>query len=328
MSVPPNAAIPPLTVAGKSYKSVLRWDLRRDNRRYIFTILAAVVAAWLYFRSPLSAMLLRLSIIFVAVYVIWPFFRGTYLLRANGSAALHAGYKVVAPDAALEELWQVSIKRVEALGFRTAAYLEKEGDHPPVKFFCCILTHPTHGNMAQVAVAKSSLKTTHLLVFNTAFDDGLVLETANNQQPPLFRKKAKFLTVRLPRMRLAVDQYIVHSRLVDEQSRSRKPLKATADRIVAKFLADAEEIHSLNMNPRDYELNDRKERYRYTWKGAFRATFLRTWPVIVFRRNKVYAEADRVCARLGLQVDPKFGSLVGINRLEEIKRFSGNLHSE
>jgi hypothetical protein len=147
------------------------------------------VAGWLYFRSPLSATLLRLSIIFVAVYVIWPFFRGTYLLRVNGGAGLHAGYSFVEPDTALQELWRTSIKSVEALGFRPATYLEKKGDHPLVKVFCCILTHPTQGNMAQVAVAKSPLKTTHLLVFNTAFDDGLVLETSDNQQPPLFRKK-------------------------------------------------------------------------------------------------------------------------------------------
>jgi hypothetical protein len=94
--------------------------------------------------------------------------------------------------------------------------------------------------------------------------------------------------------------------------------------MVAKFLADAEEIHSLNMNPLDYELSDKRDRYRFTWRGAFRATFLRTWPVIVFRRNKLYAEADRVCARLGFQVDPKFGHLVGVDRQEEIKRFRGD----
>jgi hypothetical protein len=323
MGVPPNSAIPPLTVAGKSYKSVLRWDLRGDVRFFVFAILAVFTIDWLYFRSSVTATQLRGWIVVVAIYVIWPFIRATFVLHKNKREKLHAAYKFVDAEVVLRELWQAALIQVEALGFRRTAFFEKETSHPLVKVFCCILVHPAHGNMAQVVAVKSSLRNRDLIVFNSVFDDGLVLETSNGHEPPVFRKKAKFMTLRFPRQRILVDQYILHRRLVEELAQSRKLLTATPDQMVDDFLANAEKIHAMNMDPREYKLSESSDCYRYTWRGAIRTAFLRTWPVVAFRRNNLYAEADEVLKRLGFQVD-KLGGLQGINRLEEIKRFAGS----
>src|SRR5579863_5302693 len=133
---PPNAAMPPLTVAGKTYKTVLRWDLRRDIRRYILFSLAIVTGVWFHFRTPLSATVLRICIVLVAIYLIHPFIRGTYLLHKNGTHRLDAGYKFVDPGNALSNLWKHPLDMTLALGFLPAAFLEKQSATPAVKIFC------------------------------------------------------------------------------------------------------------------------------------------------------------------------------------------------
>jgi len=52
--------------------------------------------------------------------------------------------------------------------------------------------HADGEDSAQIAELRTSLKTVHLLVFATNFDDGFVLETSNYRGPRLFKTKPKF----------------------------------------------------------------------------------------------------------------------------------------
>ena len=170
-----------------------------------------------------------------------------------------------------------------------------------------------YGDSAQLAKVDSSLQTTHLVVFNTRFDDGVVLETSDGHRARIFRRKAKFSTFRFPQVRNLENLYQLHTALKHEFTANRRPVAATPEFAATAFIDTAEEVHSLNMSQGDYKLDPSGEHYVYTWKGAFRHSLLQTWPVAVILQILAASDADKVCERLGFRINPKLG------RIEPIK---------
>jgi hypothetical protein len=248
----------------------------------------------------------------VVLYVVWPLFIGTYLLHKKRTASKRACYKVV-DSLRLGELWVHRATELAQMGFRFVACLEKTPDHPLVTTLLAIFVHPENGDSVQLAKVHSSLRTTHLVVFNTRFDDGLVLETSNSHRAPIFRRKAKFPTFRFPQVRNLGNLYQLHRALTHEFTGTRRPVEATAEFAATAFIDTAEEIHSLNMSQGDYKIDRSGEHYVYTWKGAFRHSLLQTWPVAPIRQILAASDADRACERLGFRINPKLG------RIEPIK---------
>ena len=313
-----NAA-PALTIAGKRIISVRRWYLRTGVRSIV--LLAALLILGLHLAMPSTVTLyaLRLAGAFVVFFLVWPLLAGTYLLHKNRTVSKIAGYKVV-DSLRLGELWVHRATELAQMEFKFAACLEKTPNHPLVSTLLAIFVHPENGDSAQVAKVHSSLETTHLVVFNTRFDDGLVLETSNSHRAPIFLRKTKFPTFRFPQVRNLENLYELHRALKHEFTRTRRPVAATTALAATAFIDAAEEIHSLNMSQGDYKLDPSGEHYVYTWRGAFRHTLLWRWPVAPIRQILVASEAHRVCKRLGFRINPKFGRIEPIKSGTEMGR--------
>jgi hypothetical protein len=313
-----NAA-PPLTIAGKRVISVRRWYRRTRVRSIVFLAALLVLGLHLVMRSSATLYALRLAGALVVLFVVWPLLAGTYLLHKNRTVSKRAGYKIV-DSLRLGELWVHRATELAQMGFQFVACLEKTPDHPLVATMLAIFVHPENGDSAQLAKVHSSLKTTHLVVFNTRFDDGLVLETATGPRARIFRQKARFPTFRFPQVRNLENLYQLHRALKHEFTGIRRPVAATATFAAAAFIDTAEEIHSLNMSQGDYKLDPSGEHYVCTWKGAFRHTLFRTWPVTPIREILAAFESNKVCEHLGFRINPKFGRIEPIKSSTEMGR--------
>jgi hypothetical protein len=305
-------APPALTIAGKRVISVRRWYNRTWVRSIVFLGALLVLALHLVMRSSVTLNALRLTGALVVLFAVWPLLIGTYLLHQNRTASKRAGYKVV-DSLRLGELWVHRATELAQMGFKFVACLEKTPDHPRVTTLLALFVHPEYGDSAQLAKVDSSLRTNHLVVFNTRFDDGVVLETSDRHRARIFRRKARFPTFRFPQVRNLENLYQLHRALKHEFTASHRPVAATPEFAATAFIDTAEEVHSLNMRQGDYKLDPSGEHYVCTWKGAFRHSLLQTWPIAPIRQILAASDADKVCERLGFQIDPKLG------RIEPIK---------
>lgn len=303
-----NSTSPPLTILGKRVVSVQRWYRRTSLRSGIFLILLVAACLHLLLRSNGTVRTLQAAAIATAVYLVWPFLTGTYTLHQKRTIGLRAGYRVV-DNLRFGELPLHRATELASLGFDFVGCLEKTPDHPLVSTLVAIFVHPENGDSAQIGKVDNSLRTTHLVVFNTRFDDGLVLETGNGHRRPIFRPKAMFPTFRFPQVRNLRDLYRIHQAIAREYAGVRRPIAATAELAIPTFIDAAEQIHSLNALQGDYKLNKSGEHYVYTWKGAFRHNFLQTWPVISVRQILAASDATKTCKRLGFSINPKLGRI-------------------
>ena len=146
-------------------------------------------------------------------------------------------------------------------------------------------------------------------MFATRFRSGLVLETSNYFRTPLFRPKPKFPSFRFPRLRSESDLYLLHRTLAKEYEQTRTKLRETLEDALKNFIEAAEEIHLLNMEQGDYELNDSGDRYLLTWRGALRQSFLHAWPMSTIRSIHARAAAEKTCERLGYRINDKLGRI-------------------
>jgi hypothetical protein len=301
-----NAA-PALTISGRQVVAVRRWYLRRSVRSFVLFGAIFALAFHLVVRSSGTLYALRLTGELVVLFIVWPVFIGTYLLHTNRTISARADYKVV-DSLRLGELWVHRASELAQMGFKLVACLEKTPDHPPVTSLLAIFFHPETGDSAQLAKVHSSLQTTHLVVFNTRFDDGLVLETSDSHQAPIFRRK-RFPTFRFPQVRNLKNLYELHRALTHDYAKGRRPVAATPEFAATTFIDTAQEIHLLNMGEGDYKRDRSGERYVYTWKGAFRRSLLRAWPVAPIRQILLASDAERTCRRLGFRINPKLGRI-------------------
>jgi hypothetical protein len=302
-----------LTISGRRVVSVLRWSRRPPARWGVFFFFALTVGLALIVRSSETLFLLKLAAAFTVLFVLWPIIQGTYLLHKNKTVSLRAGYGV-ADNQILGELPTHRANELRQLGFSFVGCLEKKPDHPRVATHVAIFIHAENGDSAQLARVQSSLRTTYLLVFAARFRGGLVLETSDWRGLPIFRPKLKFRRFPFPQVRSTSDLYHLHRVIAKEYDTTRIRLRETPENALTHFIEAAEEIHTLNMEQGDYKLNEFGNHYVFTWRGAFRTSFLRAWPISAIRRIQGYTRAKKQCEQLGYWIDPKFGRIVPIRK--------------
>jgi hypothetical protein len=297
-----------LTIGGRRVVSVLRWSRRPAVRWGVFFFFAVTVGLALIVPSNETLFLLKLAAAFTVLFVLWPIIQGTYLLHKNRTVSLRADYSA-ADDQILGELPAHRVNDLRELGFSFVGCLQKKPEHPRVTTRVAIFIHEESGDSAQLAIVQSSLQTTYVLIFATRFRHGLVLETSDWHGLPISRPKPKFPGFRFPQVRSASDLYLLHRAIAKEYDATRIRLRETQENALANFIEAAEEIHVLNMEQGDYKLNESADHYVFTWRGAFRTSFLRALPISAIRRIKVYTRAEKKCEQLGYRINPKFGRI-------------------
>lgn len=297
---------PELTIAGRKVVKVLRWSRRHPVRAAVFLLMLAVTLVVLLIRARELLLLWEFVIAFDVLFLFWPVVQGTYLLYTRRSLPIRAEYKM--SDAAFfEGLHQFQVAPMNYLKFSFAACLTRIGTN--VTTDIALFHRPDNGDLAEVVRVKSSLRTRNALVFNTKFDDGLILETSNVKGRRISAALPNFPVFRFPQIRIPSDLYLLHTTIKQELSTTRKPLILPPSERVRVFMEDADIIYRLHMTRGDYKTSSSGDRWVHTLRGAFRLAFIRAWPVRFIRNMLAERDAIRKAKSLGFTIDPKFGRL-------------------
>jgi hypothetical protein len=312
---------PEFTIAGKRIVRVQRWSHRSSVRTKLFLLFVLVtVLAWTSTSSQLF-LLWKAILAFCVLFVLWPFVQATYLLYTKQSTPLRAGFEQT-DSTFFDGLHESYYSPLLKMDFTLAGCLKRELNTNAVVIEIALLVHAEQEDSVQVGQVRSSLRTRHLVVFATKFDDGLVLETSNYRGTQIFKPKPKFRIFHFPQIRHIPDLYLLHKKIKEEFSARRTPMKFTPTERLNTYIEDAEEIHRLNLAQGDYKLHSSRDRYVYTLQGALRHAFLRTWPIGAIRQFAAVSESIKKARQLGYELNPKLGHAIPL-RVTAPRRPSG-----
>jgi hypothetical protein len=165
-----------------------------------------------------------------------------------------------------------------------------------------LMESPETTDLAKVAVAKAGTMRTVFLLFQTRFNDGTQVITANNQvtagSPPL----PESTTLWLPEVRDAKQLYHVHKQASEKIGLGKKRLCLGED--PAEFLiAERMRLFQHFVEAGYRYLEDASGVYRYTWKGAFHVTFRLVPPIRPLYRALKHRRTQRLLSEFGIHVE-------------------------
>lgn len=194
-----------------------------------------------------------------------------------------------------------TITALESLGFLLRGHWHLTG-HSVATGQITLLEHPQSLDLVKVMISTAGNRRQFALLFQTRFDDGQEIVTANNPLtvglPPL----SETTVVWLPEVRDARQLHRVHVRIRDELARGRKRLAAGPD--AAAFLhAGRERMLAHFVATGYYFLDESRGVYRPTWKGAVLMTWRLLWPIRPFYRAWRRRSTNKLLDQLDVQLE-------------------------
>lgn len=169
------------------------------------------------------------------------------------------------------------VMAVEALSFVVRGHCQLSG-HSRATGQLSLLEHPRTLDVAKVVVSASGGRRTVMLLFQSHFEDGTELATANNQITVGLPGLPGTTHLWLPEVHDPVQLYEAHALARDSLARSRKRLAIGPDPMA--YLNDARQRILNHFVQTGYYYLDRAHGvYRPTWKGAMLMTVRLVWPI-------------------------------------------------
>jgi hypothetical protein len=201
----------------------------------------------------------------------------------------------LAPDVAR------TIADLSDLGFAVHGHWQLTG-HSRATGQVTLLEHPQTLDVAKVLDTATGQRRHATLLFQTRFEDGTEVATANNQitvgLPPLPETTA----VWLPEVGDTRQLYRVHQQVRDSLGRSKKRLSVGPDP-VAFLTAGRDRIRAHHVATGYYYLDELHGVYRPTWKGAVLMTWRLIWPLRPLYRAWRRRPTRQLLRELGIHLD-------------------------
>lgn len=164
-----------------------------------------------------------------------------------------------------------------------------------------LLEHPRTLDVAKVLVVTTRKRRSISLVFQTRFEDGTEVVTANTRVTAGFPPLPGMTVAWLPAIRDADSLYRVHEQLRDALGGTRTPVGVGSD--PAGFLQEGSARALANWVATGYyELDLARGVVRPTWKGAVLVTWRLIWPVKPVFRFRRRRATSRLLRQLGINV--------------------------
>jgi hypothetical protein len=205
----------------------------------------------------------------------------------------------------VEESITETVPELEALGFRSLGHFRSERSVPNVASFVSLFDHPRERRTAQLFTVFGASgpirKVSTVLAFKTEFTDGTWLITGNDQIPSVFPpSQRREGSMSFPWVTHPARLYEIHRASVAHYASDGIPaetdiqdpiefLRSTSQRELARF---AEVGY--------YRLDEARQVYRLTWKGAYLMTWKLMWPINRIRQMLRRRKAARMLSELGL----------------------------
>jgi len=246
---------------------------------------------------PLSLWLLLLLIFFAtAKYTLGPI-----IVRFKNTAAVDPTFHEI-PDEHARVLFPqhffAMIREFEALGFSLVCHLSSSSITGKVHSMTSLLINRSTRTFAAVAFIRSLVAeapaTVSYIEFHADFEDGSRLDTNNSSTVGVFYDAPQKTKIKVPHLKAPSALYQVHLHLMKQrQVPACLPEPGTEK---AHFISSTKESLAEQVELGFYFLDETKQCYRHTWRGAYRATYRLLWPMKQIHQRRQAREGRRIAA--------------------------------
>jgi hypothetical protein len=193
------------------------------------------------------------------------------------------------------------IAALRELGFVLCGHWHHSG-HSHATGQITLMEHPQTLDVAKVMVVVTATHRDVTLVFETRFEDGTKVGTANNQITAGLPSLPETTSLWLPEVRDARQLYRVHDQVRDRVGLGKKRLSIGPD--PAAFLtAGRDHMLARFVETGYYYLDEPRGVYRPTWKGAVLMTWRLLWPIRPLYRAWRRRPTRRLLREEGLELE-------------------------
>jgi hypothetical protein len=227
--------------------------------------------------------------------------RAPIRVRLNNWHTADPGYEPwegnnLAPDAAQ------TIAALRDLGFAVRGHWHVTG-HSRATGQITLMEHPQTLDVAKVIVTAAGARRHLTVLFQSRFEDGTELATANNQITVGLPVLPETTPLWLPEVRDAGLLYRVHCQARDVLGRSKKRLSVGQDPLA--FLTEGRNrILAYHVETGYYYLDESRGVFRPTWKGALLMTWRLLWPLRPLYRAWRRRPTRKLLRELGIRLEP------------------------
>jgi hypothetical protein len=265
----------------------LRWSRQPLTRLQVVAVWAFVALLLLITTSGVVWPWFKVASAGAIAFFLWPFIQGPYLLYTRHKVPLHADHRVV-PGPTEKSPQAFRVADLKALGFTSAGHLIQEAGLRNVAMHSEVFVQPQDHDSAHLAEIASGLRTIHMLVFKSRFEDGFAFETSNGHVPPAFKVDPNYPVFRFPSVRSTADLYRLHRKIKERWFSSHPSTLADGQGELAAFVERPEFVQQRHALSGYYKLAPSGEYYVYTWKGAVRHAWLHAWPIKSWRAPSAF----------------------------------------
>ena len=243
-----------------------------------------------------SLLLLIFVLLATAQYTLGPI-----LVRLKSSANVNPTFDEI-PDEHARALFPreffATIQNFEALGFSLVCHLSSSSISSRTHAMISLLINRSSRTFATIGFVRSltqpSMATASYFEFTTEFEDGSALDTGNSPTVRVFYDSPRKTVIRIPHLKDPNALYQVHLYLRNQRAVPACLPEPGTEK--AHFINSVRESLAEQAKLGFYVLDETQQRYRHTWKGAYRATYRLLWPMKQIRQRRQEKEGRRLAA--------------------------------
>lgn len=188
------------------------------------------------------------------------------------------------------------IHEFENLGFSLVGHLSTSSIATNVHSMISLLVNRSTKTFASVACVRSlaaeAPAPVNYIEFHADFEDGSHLDTGNSSTVRVFYDVPRKTVIKVPHLKDPNALYQVHLHLVKQRSvPACLPEPGTE---TAHFINSVKESLAEQVELGFYVLDEAKQQYRLTWRGAYRATYRLLWPLKQIHQRRQEQEGRRI----------------------------------
>ena len=207
--------------------------------------------------------------------------RAPIRVRLNNWHSADSRYEPCGGNSLPPDLTQ-TVADLRDLGFVVRGHWRLTG-HSTATGQITLMEHPQALDLAKLLVTAAGTRRQFAILFQTRFEDGTEVTTANNQLSVGLPSLPETTVLWLPEVHNARQLYAVHSQVRDSLGGAKKRLSVGQD--PAAFLSEGRHRHCAHfVKTGYYYLDETRGVYRPTWKGAVLMTWRLLWPIRPFYR--------------------------------------------
>ena len=226
---------------------------------------------------------------------------GPIMVRFKSTAAVNPTFDEI-PDEHARALFPpnffTTIHEFEALGFSLVCHLSSSAITSRVHTMVSLLINQSTMTFAAIGFARTLNTQAPVAVsyveFTAEFEDGSELDTGNISTVRVFYDSPRKTIVRIPHLKDPNALYQVHLYLMKQ--RKVPPCLPPPGTEKEHFIKSVRESLAEQAELGFYVLDETKQRYRQTWRSAYRGTYRLLWPLKQIHQRRQEREGRRIAA--------------------------------